>query len=323
MNATMRIAYDNISIQRDGLQVSPAELALRMSLEEARRYRVNHDLRRAIETQIVPRLIRAHATAEHNPAVSNAPAQPLDTVTPTLDRDAPQTAAGPLPTALDLVVNALCDAVLDADLARARALLAEETARGRARAEIILSLLAPVARSFHDKWAKDECDFVTVTLATARLHELAHEVDEADPEAPRPTRRAAGDPLRRILLVSPAGEQHLFGLVLVAGFFRRAGWDTICQAGLSHADITRLVRRNSFTAVGISVGSDKGHARTADLIRDLRNASRNRALKIIVGGAAIVANPELAVEVGADSFALDAEGAVEATERLVAEAVPA
>ena len=59
---------------------------------------------------------------------------------------------------------------------------------------------------------------------------------------------------RRVLLLPGPGEQHTFGLSMVAEFFRRSGWEVVGGTGPESLDPVRAVRDEWFDVVGISVG---------------------------------------------------------------------
>ena len=177
--------------------------------------------------------------------------------------------------------------------------------RGATLEMICLQLLAPAARELGLLWEQDECDFMQVTIGLCRLHHLLRELN---PEFHSEYTGALGD--RRILLAPIPGEQHTFGLTLVAQFLRRAGWDVWHEFAASTDEILDIMRHNWFSAVGLSVGSDARLEYVSDIICSIRLASRNRAVGILIGGPVLAANPELATLVGADATAIDGEQAV-------------
>jgi MerR family transcriptional regulator, light-induced transcriptional regulator len=73
------------------------------------------------------------------------------------------------------------------------------------------------------------------------------------------------------------GEQHTFGRVMVADFFRRAGWDVWTDAVPGSSELVSLVRQEWITIVGLSVGSETHLEGVASTIHALRRAARNRS----------------------------------------------
>jgi methanogenic corrinoid protein MtbC1 len=115
---------------------------------------------------------------------------------------------------------------------------------------------------------------------------------------------------RRALLAPVPGEQHTFGLVMVAEFFCRAGWDVWSGPAAARSDLVGLVRGTWFAVVGLSVAGDGHLDSLASTIRAVRRASRNRGIGVLVGGPAFIDHPELAATVGADATAVDGRQAV-------------
>ena len=211
----------------------------------------------------------------------------------------------------DVAAFALTILERDADeaMARIHALLD----RGATLETIFLNLLGPAARSLGELWNDDVCDFTQVTVGSWRLQQLLRELSPSftDPgEVP--------DPARRALLVPAPGEQHTFGLFMVAEFFRRAGWEVRAGPFVSTEEMLDVLRHESFAVVGISASSHARIEGVAATIRSIRKASRNRAVGVLVGGPPFVEQPELAKRLGADASAVDGRHAVLQAESLLA-----
>ncbi|WP_052214056.1 B12-binding domain-containing protein [Belnapia sp. F-4-1] len=184
---------------------------------------------------------------------------------------------------------------------------------GMAVEDIYLGLLAPTAQLLGQFWADDVCDFATVTLGLGQLRRIReslapHLVEGAPP--PRP-----GGP--SVLLSSVPGEQHAFGLEMVADFFRRAGWQTHCMPVRSIGDLTGLLRRTHIEVLGLTLGARQRMDLLAATIRRARQASRYRGLAVMVGGPAFIDHPGHAALVGADATAADAREAPVQAARLL------
>ncbi|MBL6455662.1 cobalamin B12-binding domain-containing protein [Belnapia sp. T6] len=184
---------------------------------------------------------------------------------------------------------------------------------GTSAEDLCLDLLAPVARLLGHWWADDVCDFVTVTLGVLHLRRLR--------EAMLP-RLLQGAPLLRpgapsILLAPVPGEQHVFGLEMVADFFRRAGWHAMVVPVRSIADLTGLLRREHVDILGLSSGAAERMDVVARTIRKARQSARNRCMGVMVGGPAFDRHPGQAPLVGADAMAADARTAPVQAARLM------
>jgi hypothetical protein len=82
--------------------------------------------------------------------------------------------------------------------------------------------------------------------------------------------------------------------------------------------LVELVRVRWFDVIGFSIGNDRRIELLAALIRAIRKTSRNRSLRVMVGGPLLLARPQVVALVGADATAPDARQAMLAAERLMA-----
>lgn len=106
---------------------------------------------------------------------------------------------------------------------------------------------------------------------------------------------------------------------MLAEFFRRAGWEVCGGVGASEADPARRVRFEWFDVIGFSIGSDVHMDWLRRAIGDLRLASRNPAMAVMVGGPVIGLQPQLVAQLGADGSAGNARDAPVIAERLLAQ----
>ena len=250
-------------------------------------------LARAIEQEIIPRLMMAHRGPD---ACLVSPAVPVQGVSQT-------------------DVQEFAKLVLSPDEDVAQACVKAMQSRGISVETIYLDLLAPVARYLGELWEQDLCDFTEVTLGLGRLHLVLRELSPAFGQAnDRPTNG------RRVLLLPGMGEQHTFGLVMVAEFFRRAGWDVAGGPWEAGADPVVMVKREWFDVVGFSLASELHVAELGECIRKVREAALNPSLCVLVGGPAFTANPDYVHQVHADAAANDGSKAPDLAERLVVNA---
>jgi methanogenic corrinoid protein MtbC1 len=191
------------------------------------------------------------------------------------------------------------------DVGLATAFVESVRQRGVSLDGICLNLLAPAAQELGLLWEEDECDFMQVTVGLCRLHQVLRELS---PHFNIDGIEASAD--KRVLLASMPGEQHIFGISLVAQYLRRAGWDVWQEYPTCGADILEIMRNNSFTVVGLSVGVDSRLDEVEVLIQAIRHCSKNRAVGVLVGGPVLVARPEIANSIGADATARDGLEAV-------------
>ncbi|CAN5757473.1 hypothetical protein BH11PSE7_BH11PSE7_08900 [soil metagenome] len=249
-------------------------------------------LARAIEHEIIPRLMLAHRMPHECLTLRGLPAQGVS------QQDVQQFAKLVLARDEDLA-NACVEAM------RARGIPVET---------IYLDLLAPVARYLGELWEQDLCDFTEVTLGLGRLQQVLRELSPAFGQAvDHPTNG------RRVLLLPCPGEQHTFGLVMVAEFFRRAGWDVAGGPWEAGADPVTMVRREWFDVVGFSTASDLHLPELSDCIASIRKAAINPHMGIMVGGPVFALHPDYVAHVQADAACGDGRQAPVLAEQLVAD----
>jgi methanogenic corrinoid protein MtbC1 len=251
-------------------------------------------LARAIETDVIPRLVQAH-----RPQAGQLGDASAIMVTPVSEPE----------------VQAFVTHILNDSETAMAACVAQLRQRGVAVEALYLDLLSPAARQLGQMWDEDLCDFSTVTVALGRLQRLMREWSPAfGDEVDHPPHG------RRALFVQPRDEQHSFGLSMVAEFFRRDGWDVLGGVGGAVTDPSAKVRDEWVDIIGFSVGSDGRIPWLKETIRAARAAARNPDLVVLVGGPPFALRPELAAEVGADGTARDGREAPLLAERLMAPA---
>ena len=176
---------------------------------------------------------------------------------------------------------------------------------GVAPASIYEDLLAPAARQLGVMWENDTCTFADVTIGVLRLQNAqralaAQPLDHAAPPLGAP----------RALLMPVPGEQHTFGLSIVLDFFVRAGWEARLGPVGTRQEALTLIRRERTEMVGLSFACDERVPDAQALVAEMRQASGNPNLIIMVGGPSFLADPTLAERIGADATATDGQGAV-------------
>ena len=247
-------------------------------------------LAQAIQNEIIPRLMLAHRV----PSVC-----------------LPQPVLG-TPHVSSVDVQEFSRLVLSVDENVAQACIDAMRQRGISIETIYLDLLAPVARHLGELWKQDLCDFTEVTVGLGRLHRVLRELSPA-------FGLAHGLPVsgRRILLLPGPGEQHTFGLVMVAEFFRRAGWDVAGGPWEAGGDPVVMVKREWFDIVGFSLANDQHLSELAQCIGNVRKSALNPDIGVMVGGPTFSLNPEWVVKVQADLAVNDGDKAPEMAESLV------
>ncbi|NJM33975.1 MAG: cobalamin B12-binding domain-containing protein [Rhodomicrobium sp.] len=185
--------------------------------------------------------------------------------------------------------------------------------QGVALDSLLLNLLAPTARRLGEMWEADTIDFVEVTIGVSRLQQLLHKL----------TFGVAGSedkPGPRVLLLPTPSEQHTFGLLVVSEFFRREGWDVLGVPAMGRAEIEALVADHWFAIVGFSLSCERLLDHLRSTIESVRKHSKNRSVKIIVGGNVFSECADRMHKVGADMVASDAKDALAIAQSVLNEA---
>jgi hypothetical protein len=245
-------------------------------------------LAKAIEADIVPRLVMAH-------------------------RQIPAVVAAEPERAGSCEVGQFAEMILGQDTAAACAHVQALQAQGKALEAIYMDLLAPTAAHLRELWSADLCDFADVTLALWRLQHVLREFSTEF--------RGEGDQAEsgmRALLVPAPGERNelgyvMFGLVMIAEFLRRDGVDAWIEPDPSSNEFSGVIRSQWFDVVELLVSGDKKMDAVAERIRMIRRESPNRGVGVMVCGPAFVEHPELVLLVGADVMVGDPrQGVVQA-----------
>lgn len=237
-------------------------------------------LRRTIEADLIPRLAITHRTGLFPPTVAAAAGRILD------DDEVEEFVR---------VIRGLTEAGLDGYISG----LLEDGAKPEA---IYLDLMAPAARRLGELWEEDACSFMEVSLSLGRMQRVLRRLEG---QFLSMAGEEGGDG-RRILLTGLSGEQHTLGLILVAEFFIRDGWSVEVGTPFGSGDPLSRLAEEWYDVVGFSLACDDHLDRLTRDIQRAREVSRNKDLRVLVGGPPFVDAPELALKVGADGSATDA-----------------
>lgn len=251
-------------------------------MTDARGDAYSAQIARAIESDIIPRLMMAYRTAP-TPA-----AHPVRADRAIRGDDVEALAHGvmePSPAAGRREVNRHLDAGLPVD-------------------QLLLDLLAPAAKRLGELWTDDQCDFAAVTIGLCRLQDILRDLAQEAEERIEPSSTA------KVLLSIAPGEQHTFGVLMVEELFRRSGYMVSALFPKSASTLLQEVRLNPYDVVGLSASCDGSLQRMPDLIRAIRRESMNADILIMVGGPIFSDDPKRANDVGADLYAVDGPSAL-------------
>lgn len=271
------------------LRPQPEPASSSGSLDEA----AEDQLTRLVEAEIIPRLMLMH-------------------------RVDPPSAVRPAPAFLPTQAHVLrlSELAVQGDAEAAPAYVRSLVAQGATQAQVFVDLLAASARHMGQQWEEDRYSFSEVTIGLWRLQRVLHEYAQRD----LPMLGVHG-PSRRCLLAAEPGTQHSFGLSIVAEFFSRGGWSVDCEPGAGWSDLRRQLARDRFDLFGLSISSSEHLPEIASAILDMRRASANARLFVMVGGPMAALMPDLAQRCGADAVASDAQAAVSLADHWLASLV--
>jgi hypothetical protein len=169
----------------------------------------------------------------------------------------------------------------------------EQLPRGRPDYVKVLFLEA-VARLLGKEWTQDTCDFIDVTIGTARLQELvqslalAYRDGNGDMSAPH------------ALILTPKGEQHTLMPHMIGLLFDTLGWSrrVLEPSEYESRSFHQSLDRADVVCIGWS------NIRLADefetLVHAIRHQRPDRRLPLIVGGAGALNSIDLLVGLGID-----------------------
>jgi methanogenic corrinoid protein MtbC1 len=119
-----------------------------------------------------------------------------------------------------------------------------------------------------------------------------------------------------VVLAAVGERHHDAGLRMVADFLRWDGWSvTVVNPPASQALVLEAAIGSRAQLVGLSVTCRESSQATAATIGDLRRHDPD--IQVVVGGAAILAEPGLASAMGAQSMAVDARHACQVLRRAI------
>lgn len=173
-------------------------------------------------------------------------------------------------------------------------------------------LFLPLVQHLEAAWERDAIEIAELSFAFFQIRRLI-EISARRAGPPMATHGLRG----AALLAVPPGESHGFGLQIVADEMRLRSWQvTTAPEGSDPDALQRQLRARRFDVLGLSIGHDDALAGLGDLIVDLRMASRNPGLVVILGGAGLAEPASQYHFLGADHVALDASDGVRALDRL-------
>jgi len=236
-----------------------------------------------IEAQIIPRLLKAERVNSNNLTL------------------VPASRAMPSKEEIDSFVE-LC---VSQDPFVAMIFVNKLLEEGLNTEHIFLELITPAARALGTQWDLDRMDFVDVTHGLVRLHAIAHEIGFAYQDGP-----VLQGEIKRIMIASAPGSEHLLGPTIVADFFRKAAWQVVIEISSSKKQLVQAVENEWFDTVGLSVSIAPQLTDLADLVDQIKQRSRNPRVVVLLGGPIFTVQNLQASDFGAAGICVDAKEAV-------------
>ncbi len=199
---------------------------------------------------------------------------------------------------VDLRVGELVHELTRTDPEAASELIARFYAETHSLRHLCTNLIEPASRGLGDLWSADGCDEIDVTVGLSRLQFGMREASADTVPASR-----IGSPT--VLVVPQPGELHVLGAALDAESLYQQGWQPQAEFPTSNQALQDMVSTTWYDALDLTLSTafrrEHWLPRVADTIAQVRNASRNPALVIVVGGRGFHENDEAARRVAADA----------------------
>lgn len=188
---------------------------------------------------------------------------------------------------------------------QAIALIERLRSEGLEQEDIFVELITPAARYLGEQWEEDQLGFAEVTIGLVLMHEVIHGMGYEYHDGPQ-----QGSGVKRVMLASAPGSQHVLGLAIVSEFFRKAGWQVVLEVSPSRTELCHAVQNEWFDLVGLSVALDSQLDALSALVGSLKSASRNPCTPVLLGGPVFTIGSHRAEAFGAEAICVDARECV-------------
>lgn len=218
------------------------------------------------------------------------------------DADAALGAEPEFPTGdtLPLTATVFLQAILAGQRHAAVRIAREALERGTTLPELYVDVFQPALYEVGARWEANRLTVAQEHIATAvTQYVMARVYHPPDDDGPR---RGS------VVLTGVEGELHNIGAVMVGDLLESTGWNVrFLGTNLPAASILSVVREAAPTHIGISATMLFNVGAVRDLIAAVRAEFADR-VRIVVGGAAFRAVPDLWQQITADAHATDLRG---------------
>lgn len=165
--------------------------------------------------------------------------------------------------------------------------------------DLVDAYFPEVARHLGCAWADDTAAFTDVTIGVARMQSMLRELGRDWTSNTCAVQGGA-----TVLIVLPDGEQHSFGVMLLAGQLRRQGISVRLEVGTPAATLRKLVQEKSFDCAMISVACEEKLDHCKAVVHALKQGSDGQ-LWVAIGGPLLDRPVDVLGRTGADIATCD------------------
>ncbi|MEM9355649.1 MAG: hypothetical protein AAGB04_05510 [Pseudomonadota bacterium] len=170
---------------------------------------------------------------------------------------------------------------------------------GMSNRQLFGDVFGNTARRLGQLWEDDRLSFVDVTIGLSRLHGLLRDYSEVTE-----LWKAAGSQHKSIHLMPAPGEQHIFGMLILAEHFRSQGWRVETEFSIRDAaEAQSCAESRQCSCIGFTISNERCIATLTDSVSRLRNTDKWSTGPILVGGTVVERDTALIDVVGADGSA--------------------
>lgn len=199
----------------------------------------------------------------------------------------------------DVLVGRIVMAVLNPDRLVLRRLI-EDLRDADVPALMIAEDFVPrAARQLGHSWVCDELDFTAVTVGSARLQSVLHQLDEDRAISAASLLGSAPT----FLVGVPAGVQHTLGASVIAGQLRHRGYHVDLDLEMTTTVLTRRLHLQEYAGILLSA-SGVAHLETCRKLVDC-SKKLSPTTPVIFGGTILEHHEDIQTATGADFVTID------------------
>ncbi len=171
---------------------------------------------------------------------------------------------------------------------------------------IVLDLIPEIARKLGKHWEDDSISFADVSIGVTRLERVIYKLDYLF-QANQLERQQN----KSILISGCPGSQHSLGTLIFANFMTFSGWQVHRPNKVNIDSMAEGVESKIHQALAISVATNEQLEELPNLIRLLRQKSKNPKIIVLVGGPLYNKAPEAFDHIQAEVKAFTPEESVQ------------